>query len=371
MIKVIAHFNTLENTEQRSIFLAACNKLNYIVERIGKNEKVEIISASNTTLKLDCPKKEKFLSDNVKLTLLKGYARGGWLTSKISTLKFRFQLHKYLKKNIKSNDTILVYHSLSLINIIKKIKKKTHCKLILEVEEIYGDVLQKQSVIKREEEFFKLADAYIFPTELLNEKINLKNKPNIIIHGTYNVEKQIEEKFDDGRIHCVYAGTFDPRKGGVAAAAAAQFLTDKYHVHIIGFGSESDTKLLINTIEEISKTTKCKITYDGLLKGEEYIKFIQKCHIGLSTQNPNATFNDTSFPSKVLSYMANGLRVVSIRIKALELSAVNDLIYYYDENNAEKIAEAIVTVNIDDDYDSRKFIFELDKNFKEALIEVL
>ena len=42
----------------------------------------------------------------------------------------------------------------------------------------------------------------------------------------------------------VYAGTYDPRKGGVlAAVAAGQYLDDKYHIHIIGFGDEQDEKL--------------------------------------------------------------------------------------------------------------------------------
>ena len=192
------------------------------------------------------------------------------------------------------------------------------------------------------------------------------------MHGTYNVEKQIADKFDDGKIHCVYAGTFDPRKGGVAAAAAAaEFLTEKYHVHILGFGTEKDRKLLINTIEDVKAKTDCTITFDGLKSGEEYIKFIQSCHIGLSTQNPNAKFNATSFPSKVLSYLANGLRVVSIKIRALETSDVNDLLYYYEDNDPQKIAEAVMTVDVTDNYDSRAKINELDKQFKQDFNKLL
>ena len=132
-----------------------------------------------------------------------------------------------------------------------------------------------------------------------------------------------------------------------------------------------EKNLLINTIDEISKKTKCNITYDGLKSGEEYIRFLQSCHIGLSTQNPNAAFNDTSFPSKVLSYMANGLKVVSVKIKALETSDVIDLLYYYDEQKPEKIAKAITAIEINDNYDSVNFIKNLDEKFKEELVEFL
>ncbi|MBO5480980.1 MAG: glycosyltransferase [Clostridia bacterium] len=186
------------------------------------------------------------------------------------------------------------------------------------------------------------------------------------------MEKPIGEKWNDGRIHCVYAGTFDPRKGGVAAAAAAaQFLNSNYHIHIIGFGSENDKKLLINTIEEVQKKSDCIVTYDGLFSGDEYIRFIQSCDIGLSTQNPEAQFNDTSFPSKVLSYLANGLRVISIRIKALETSAVNDLLYYYNKNDSKAIAQAIKSIDMSKSYDSRTKIEELDEQFKKDIKQMI
>lgn len=365
MIKVLAPYNTTDNIENRAIFPAACNKLSYIIDRLSQDQQVEVISASNTLNKKSDSATVKQLNENATLQLLKGSGRGkSRLAGKISTILFKMRLFFHLLFHVKKDDDLWVYHSLSYMGMVKFVKKIKKCRLILEVEEIYGDVIKSSKTVKKELKYFKKADAYIFPTQLLHEKINGKGKPYAIIHGTYNVEEQRADKFDDGRIHCVYAGTFDPRKGGVAAAAAAaQFLDEKYHLHIIGFGSENDTKLLINTIQEMSKKTRCKITYDGLLSGEEYIRFLQSCDIGLSTQNPSAAFNDTSFPSKVLSYMANGLRVVSVKIKALETSAVNNLLYYYEGDQPERIAEAIRSIDMNDGYDSRKCIRELDENF--------
>ena len=170
--------------------------------------------------------------------------------------------------------------------------------------------------------------------------------------------------FSDGKIHCVYAGTLDPRKGGaIASAESALFLNENYHIHILGFGNEKEKAEMLNTIDSISKKSKAKITYDGLLSGEEYIKFIQSCDIGLSTQNPNAKFNDTSFPSKILSYMANGLRVVSVRIPVVEESGIGKCVYYYDEQTPENIAKAIKSIDFSEEYDSRKAIGVLDKAF--------
>ena len=123
--------------------------------------------------------------------------------------------------------------------------------------------------------------------------------------------------------------------------------------------------------QEISQRGKATVTYDGLLSGEDYIRFIQACDIGLSTQNPDEAFNATSFPSKVLSYMANGLRVVSVRIKAVETSAVGDMITYYDEQTPESIAKAIMSVDMSQPYDSRMRIAELDEQFQRELKKLI
>ena len=214
----------------------------------------------------------------------------------------------------------------------------------------------------------KAADAFIFPTQLLNESVNDANKPFSVVHGTYQIEQNRSARFNDGKIHVVYAGTLDPRKGGgVAAAASAEFLPENYHVHILGFGSEAQIADMKQLVAEVAQKSKANITYDGVLSGEDYIRFIQSCDIGLSTQNPDAAFNATSFPSKILSYMANGLRVVSVRIDAVETSAVADLITYYDEQTPEAIAKAITDVDMSAPYDSRARIAELDARFREEL----
>lgn len=371
-MKYLTYYDT-NNDEGRNVFLSAKNKVDYIVKKIVKiKDNVDIISASMSSSKGNFNAKKIKIADNVSLKCFKAHKENTFLR-KIKSLIYRnFTLFFYLLFNVKRNERIIVYHSLGymkILNILKKIKK---FKLVLEIEEIYGDVGCNNKIIKKELKFFKKADAYIFPTILLNEKINVDDKPFAIIHGTYNVEKQVSDKFSDGRIHCVYAGTFDPRKGGAAAAAAAaRYLSQNFHVHIIGFGTEEEVKLLTTTIEEIEKNTKCKITYDGLKNGDEYIKFLQSCHIGLSLQDPTAMFNNTSFPSKVLSYLANGLRVVSIKIRALETSDVNELLYYYDEQTPENIAKAISSIDVKDDFDGRSLIRKLDEKLSKEIINVL
>ncbi len=359
--------------EKRNIVLSATNKMSYIIEAIDDcGYCADVISASYTLGEKKCPEKCIDIAKNSKLHLFKSLPWGNKFKRVKSYIYTYRQLYKYIVSNLKKDDILIVYHSMAYMSPVKKAKKKIGFELILEVEEIYNDVIKK-SEKKREQEvnYFKLADKYIFPTELLNECVNKENKPYSVIHGTYRVERDRGGSFGDDKIHVLYAGTLDPRKGGAAAAAAAGFLPENYHVHILGFGGKTEIEYIKKLVSDVNKKTRATLTYDGLLSGDDYIEFIQKCNIGLSTQNPNADFNATSFPSKILSYMANGLRVVSVRIPAIEHSAIGEDMYYYNEQTPEEIAKAIMSVDLNDGYDGRAKIKQLDKSFREELKELL
>lgn len=359
-----------KDDKHTNVVLSAVNKLNYLIDVLSEaGLAIHIISPSLSAEKKRIKGRNEVLKEGVTLKTFDSLPGGKALKRFIRRIHVYSQLKKYLKENLSAGDTVIIYHSLGYYKFYKWLKEELKVKIILEIEEIFSDV-GKTRFVTREKEInsFSYADAYIFPTQLLDNVVNSEKKPSVIIHGTYCVEKKCGQPFHDGRVHVVYAGTFDPRKGGVqAAAAAAEFLTGKYHVHILGFGSDDDKNNLLKTIKEVSEKTECKVTFDGLKSGEEYIKFIQSCDIGLSTQNPDAAFNATSFPSKILSYMANGLRVVSIRIPAIEQSAIGKYMYYYDNQTPEEIAKAIMQVDLNDGYDSRKVIMELSNVFTKEL----
>lgn len=370
----LGYYDLPEHTnEQRYFAFSAKGKMDYllsVLQRIGYE--VEVVSASHTLGSSACPGKVVPLREGGTLRLFSTSPWGSLPFRVISRGWMRAQLFFWLLRNLKRGQPILVYHSAGYARLVALARRVRRFRLILEVEEIYADVTESGSVRRKESSAFRHADAFIFPTDLLNDTLNRKSKPYAVVHGTYRGEPAHDVARLNDRIHVVYAGTFDPRKGGaLAAAAAAEYLDNRYHVHIIGSGTKSDTDALLSLIEKVSARTECRLTYDGLLAGEDYIRFLQSCDIGLSTQRPDAAFNETSFPSKVLSYMANGLRVVSIRIAALERSQVSDLLHYYDSDNPAALAAAIQAVDLCAPYDSRERIRRLDDEFCAALSELI
>ena len=138
-------------------------------------------------------------------------------------------------------------------------------------------------------------------------------------------------------------------------------------LHILGNGSKPDTERVIKKIEQVSSKSKCEIVFDGYKTGKDFDEFIQSCHIGLSTQQPDGKYNASSFPSKVLMYMSNGLPVVSIRIPASENSGVSEYIYYYDKPDPQEIANAIMKLPADYKYDPSGRLDELHEAFARDL----
>ncbi len=366
-IKYIGFFDFQDSKVPRNFPLACTNKMESIAEALNEaGYSVEIVStAVGVNDKFFFAKGEVIeKTDRLKARFFPTFGGPNIFIRGIRRWLSAFCFLKYLLLNVKKGEPIIVYHSIGFRNLILLAKKIKKFKLILELEEVYQDVVNMSEAEQQTElKTFSMADGFIFPTELLNQKINIGNKPYTIILGTYHVEPVIVSKFTDGKIHVVYAGTFDPRKGGAAAAAAAAaYLPDNYVFHICGFGSPDEVSIVKNIVDEVNFKTPGKAIYHGTLTGQSYVSLIQSCHIGLSTQNPDAQFNATSFPSKILSYMSNGLDVVSINIPAVKDSAVGKYLHYYDKQTPEDIASAIVKVKTSEN-DNRSVIAQLYNDF--------
>ena len=371
-VKCIAHYYPTHKPDvPRNYSPATCAKLEYIfacLERAGTD--VWVLSAGENRGREGSVEQ---VGEHLTVELLPCDRRGNPLERVLTGIKFRRLLGQRIDELVNDGDVVLVYHALSMMKHLKRLKTKKNVRLIVEVEEIYGDVSKKKRIAKREWKCLQLADAFVFPTESLNDKINQRQVPYAISHGTYTVVPPMGTKlFHDGLIHCVYAGTLDPRKGGAEAAIRmAEYLPQGYHVHILGFGTPQQIESVNRLIRQVSGRAVCQITYDGVLRGDEYLGFIQSCDVGLSTQNPEEAFNDTSFPSKILSYMANGLRVVSVRIPVVEKSGVHEYMYYYDEQTPEAIAAAVCAIDFSSSYDSRRIIEQLDGDFCRSIQRIL
>lgn len=347
-MKYIGYYSPVSKLPMRSVSLAARNKMDYTISVLNKlHYTVEVISPATTILGSQGVRGSfDSISDNVKLKLFSMFPNKNRLTAILNNKLTKIKLFLFLLRHTSKNEPVLVYHSLATSKIIRWAKKIKGFKIILELNEIYSDV--SNSLKKRRKEELKIinvANGFLFANDLMNKEFNKNGLPYAVEYGVYSKAQLVSQRFKDGKIHVVYAGTLDPDKGGAEAAAeAAIYLPENYHIHILGFGDSNQKMNILKVIDNLKLRTKCGISYDGVLDGKDFIKFLQKCHIGLSTQNPNAAFNDTSFPSKILTYLANGLQVVSVNIPAISESKIASAITFYNRQTPKEIAHAIESV---------------------------
>jgi len=370
-IKYLGFYDLESSPYARQHSLSAVNKMNYLIEKLNHiGISVHQISSAWYVVP-DAPftrKKEIIVHDNFKVTFVPSFPTRNRYTKYIKVFFTKIWLFFYLLWHVRRNEEIIVYHSPVLITVIYWVKMIKKIKLILEVEEIYSDLCGlRERVRKKEMQLIRCADKYIFSSELLEEKLNLSQKPAVVCHGVYKTEGNRIKRFDDDRIHIVFAGILEPRKGSHVAIKTAEFLDEQYHIHIIGYG---DTSSIEQLIQETREKTLCRLSFDGTLRGEEYISFLHRCDIGLCTQEPVTIYNDTTFPSKVLSYLSNGLRVVAVEVNSLKKSKISDLLYYY-HGGPENVADVIKIMDTNDSYDSRRFIESLDREFSNSISVLL
>ena len=359
------------NAEKRHCSPAAISKMDYLRDvLVHLGYPVEIVSLAPSRIPQHLKKERRSLKDGGELVLFTSLGYGNKIKNRLNEYFIKVQAFIHLIKKIKRNDTVIVYHSLALITIVNVMRRIKKCDFIYDVGELYHTVILKKE--ERELAFLKTADAYIFSTEFLNRKLNESQKPYALMHGSYRVVPIAGSKlFDDSKIHCVYAGTFEIRKGVLLAIHSASFLDSRYHIHILGFGTDEETNNVKILISDVSLRTDCKISYEGVIHGEEYTRLLQSCQIGLSPQSPEAQFNEASFPSKILSYLSNGLKVASIRIPAIEQSNVGAFLFYYDRQTPEAFAMAIEAAARDMSNNGQVIVKNLDEEFKKRFEDLL
>lgn len=376
-IKYICYYNGFSNKQNRNYPLSAKNKIDYIIctcNQLGVG--VDLVScASAMGDNLEVQKYTKIIENDNSLTLFASIGGSKKLLVLLDLIVVRIQLMLYLLFKTKRKEQVLVYHSMGYALILYLIGRLKGIRYIGEIEELYQDVSQKSRLSRYSEyKFINYCETFIFPTIFLNERLNIKSKPFIIVHGIYRMVPKVDNRIFNGRkIHVVYAGTLDARKGSLDAIGAARFLPENYHIHILGIGTPEEVQKIKQIVTNANVEGCATVSYDGVLDGQDFIEFIQSCSIGLVTQDLKASFTSTSFPSKVLTYMSNGLSVVSIDIPTIRQSAVGSLIYFYKHQDAKTIAATILTASCSlDNYNKcSKVLRTLDCEFHVSLQTIL
>lgn len=329
--------------ENRSVNSAARTVTEYMLDVLADMGDVEIISPARTLNKSGyCHGRKSTIRAGVTLYVPPSFGVKSRLGVALMRAFTQIWLLLVLLKKSKKGEKIIFYHSLSTmltISILIKVKK---IEAILEFREVYSDINRVRPFLKRMElNYSKNAYGFIFPSAALKQALNVANKPYVYAPGTYRVQKVGGNGFGDSKVHVVYAGNLRADKGGAyLAVKSAEYLSEKYVMHILGHGTEREMEILETEINRINRIDQARIIYEGFKTGSDFVDMLSKCDIGLATQSLG-DFCNTSFPSKILTYLGCGLKVISPNIDAVVQSKVSHLVCCYSGDNAKSVAACI------------------------------
>ena len=343
MIYYVAFYTPEEERENRISNYACEDKVDYICDVLGSlGENVTILSNAKSVKKIQ-KRKVIIKNDNKKIVLFSCLPKTNIFVHAIDAFWGCLQLWAYLLFHVKKDDIVIVYHSLGYRRLIDFARVLNRFKYILEVEELYQYIDEANNYKKKEGNIFKKPNGFIFSNDIIKERINKHNKPSVVINGIY---KNSPRLFDGPLntkdcIRVVYAGSLSKQKGVDYVIKSAEFLGEEFEIRIIGFGTDNDLSRIREVIDSTRKKTKASLSYDGVLKGNEYNGYLQKCRIGVCIQDPSDEFNLYEFPSKIFSYLSNGLSVVVNRLQQIERSQIRSFVTVSEDTSPQSIADAI------------------------------
>ncbi len=163
--------------------------------------------------------------------------------------------------------------------------------------------------------------------------------PKVLVPGfvLLKAEEAKEHPAAGNIVRFLYSGSLDEARGvDLLLAALAHLPTKGWRLDISGWGpladSASDTAAQPQYVG--------KVFVHGTLEAEAYKELVAACDAGLNCQRASDPISSVTFPSKVFTYLSGGLLVLSSKASAVpEICA--DACYYYDEESADSLAEAM------------------------------
>jgi len=180
-------------------------------------------------------------------------------------------------------------------------------------------------------------DSYLLLTEQMNEIVNPKKRPYVVLEGHSDVfMKKVENRLADKYPQkvCLYAGSLR-RVYGIENLVEGFVLANipDAELHVYGNGDYvEDLKKLSEKYENVK--------YLGIAPNEKIVAEELKATLLVNPRPTNEDYTKYSFPSKTMEYMASGTPVLTTCLPGMP-AEYNDYVFLLKEETAEGVATAL------------------------------
>lgn len=186
----------------------------------------------------------------------------------------------------------------------------------------------------------KKFDGCLILTEAMNEIVNPRKKPFVVIEGHADinmkgVDNALENKYP-AKV-CLYAGTLRKIYGmEMLVEGFVKSGVRDAELHIYGDGNYADE------LKEIAKKHS-NVKYFGTLPNDVVVREELKATLLINPRPTDAEYTKYSFPSKNMEYMASGTPILTTRLPGMP-KEYEDYVYFIETETADGIAESIKNV---------------------------
>lgn len=152
-------------------------------------------------------------------------------------------------------------------------------------------------------------DYYVLVTEYMNNCVNLKNKPYIVIEGIFNNDELNFSKVKKEKA-IMYSGTLNKKYGIENIITMINLLQMDVNLWLFGNGD------FLNEIQENSLRDN-RIIYKGFLNRQSLFEELKKATILINLRNKDDEYTKYSFPSKLFEYLASGTPVLTTKLEGI------------------------------------------------------
>lgn len=258
------------------------------------------------------------------------------------------RLTKEILKMSRQGEVIFIVDLLNVTSIIAAsigtiLSKKKVVGFLTDMPVYYVDNQGKKPTLQRRLNQFlcrNCADGYLFLTEDMNEFVNKRGRPYVVVEGFSDagMESRVNliENKKKPRI-CLYAGMLNQLYG--LDILVDGFIKANINDCILQICGEGPYKNEL--IEKVKKSKRVK--YLGLMDNDEVINLEEQATLLINPRYTNSEFTKYSFPSKNMEYMSSGTPILTTCLPGMPKSYY-PYIYILDDETIEGMANALKSI---------------------------
>ena len=193
----------------------------------------------------------------------------------------------------------------------------------------HDDTIKAKFIASINRSYLSAFDYYILLTEQMNEVVNIKHKPYLVMEGLVDsemTEMLHSSMYKDRRRKIIYAGGLYERYGVKMLLDAFRMLPfDDIELSIYGMG-EMEAQM------QMYQDKDQRIKYYGVVPNEKIVEAELNASLLVNPRPTHEEFVKYSFPSKNMEYMVSGTPVLTTRLPGMP-KEYYDFVYFFDEES--------------------------------------